>query len=279
MTGRATGLLTSSAIQTPPNVKVDCTWKLVTKDPGFYIKLLFVDFSLSPGCTNNFISLENVNFTQQENDRLKAILADFNSIFDDPKRKLDCCSGFSDGVCRFGEQKSPPLSRSVSQSMTVKFHSKSPSKSRFKAIWYNVNGLFPNELIPRQDATYAPKIAFSPTQTTKLPADTPSVLALTIFALIVFAIGAFIACRLGKRYLGPSCSFGHFRAWVSSRWTSRAPSTPRRRQEGPQEARGLMMDTDSPFTGARIHIRPADRLRHEDESDGSSLDSSSLMMA
>ncbi|KAL9982426.1 hypothetical protein ACROYT_G004465 [Oculina patagonica] len=281
VTGRATGILTSSAIQTPPNVKVDCTWKLVTKDPGFYIKLLFVDFSLSPDCANNYISLENVNFIHQEPDRLKAILEDFNTIFDDPPdKKLDCCSGFNDSVCRFGEQKSPPLSRSVSQSMTIKFHSKTPSKSRFKAIWYNVNGLFPNGLIPKQDATYAPKIVFNSAQkTTEAPTDTPSVLALTIFGLIVFAIGAFIACKLGKHYLGPSFSFGHFRAWVSSRCTSRAPSTPRRHQEGPQEARGLMMDTDSPFTGARIHIRPADRLRHEDESDGSSLDSSSLMMA
>ena len=259
MTGRATGTLTSATIHLdPPNATVDCTWKLVTKDPGFYIKLRFVKFSLSSSCTNNFISLENANFT-------------------DLSRKKKCCGDNRDkGVCRFGGETSPPLSRSVSQSMTIKFYSKNSEKSHFKAMWYNVNGLFPNGLIPSQDATYSPQIVLAKQKTAQPLLDKPSVLALTVFALIVFAIGVVIACRLGKRYLGPSCSFGHFWAWVSSRWTPRAPSTPRRRQEGPQEARGLITDTDSPFIGARIQIRTADRL---DESDGSTSFDSTLMMA
>lgn len=49
VTGKATGILTSTTINRQQASKtVDCTWKLVTEDPGFYIKLLFVNFSLSP---------------------------------------------------------------------------------------------------------------------------------------------------------------------------------------------------------------------------------------
>lgn len=262
VTGQATGTLASATIeQHPSDAPVYYTWRLVTRDPGFYIKLLFVKFSLSPDCGQNFIALENVNFT-------------------DLGRTKKCCNDHADkGVCKFAGKTSPPLSRSVSHSMTVKFYSNNTDKSHFKAIWYNVNGLFPNGLIPKQDPKYGSQIkVVQKLKTKRAPADSPSILALTIFALIVFAIGAFVACKLGQRYLGPSCSFGHFWVWASSRWTPGAPSTPSRRQEVPQEERGLMMDTDSPFTGARVQIRPADRRRPGDESENSSLDSS-LMTA
>lgn len=258
VTGRATGILTSTTINRHlPNATVYCTWKLVTKDPGFYIKLLFVNFSLSPNCTDNFISLEDVSFT------------DFS-------RTKKCCSNSqSEDVCRFGGEISPPLCRSVSQSITVKFYSNDLTKSFFKAIWYNVNGLYPNGLIPKRDPTYAPQIVFpTPSKTTNAP-DAPSVLALTVFALILFAVGVVIACKFGRRYLGPSCSFWHFWALVSCRWASRAPSTPRRSQEVPPEARGLMTDTDSPFSGERrIRILEPNRSYPGDESSGPSHDSS-----
>ncbi|XP_020607605.1 uncharacterized protein LOC110046258 [Orbicella faveolata] len=242
VTGRATGILTSTTINRhPPSKTVDCTWSLVTEDPGFYIKLLFVNFSLSPNCTNNFISLEKVNFT------------DFG-------RTKKCCNSQSENVCRFSGKSSPPLSRSVSHSMTVKFYSKDLSKSFFKAIWYNVNGLYPNGLVPQRDLTYAPRIVLPmPSQTTIAP-DTPSVLAFTVFALILFAVGVFIACKFGKRYLGLSCSLGDCWALVTCRWTSRAPSIPYRTREGPSEARGLMTDTDSPLTGERIRVSRVEQI-------------------
>ena len=257
VTGRATGILTSSTInQHLPNAVVDCTWNFFTEDPGFYIKLLFVNFSLSPNCTNNFVSLEDVSFT------------DFS-------RTKKCCNGKNEHVCRFGGETSPPLSRSISNSMTVKFYSHDLAKSFFKAKWYNVNGLYPNGLVPKRDPTYSPRIVFPTPSKTTHASDTPSVLALTVFALILFAVGVVIACKFGKRYLGPSFSLGHCWALVSRRWTFRAPSTPRRSQEGPPEARGLMTDTDSPFTGERrIHILEPNRSYPGDESSGPSHDSS-----
>ena len=256
VTGRATGILTSATInRQQPSKTVDCTWKLVTKDPGFYIKLLFVNFSLSPNCSNNFISLENVQFT-------------------DLGRTKKCCNGQSEGVCRFNGESAPPLSRSLSHSMTVKFHSKDLSKSFFKAIWYNVNFYYPNGLVPQRDPTYAPRIVLpTPTQTTTVP-DTPSIVAFTVFALILFAVGVFIACKFAKRYLGLSCSLGDFWALVTCRWISRAPSTPRRTADGPSEARGLMTDTDSPFTGERIRILDSNRSYRGEGSSGPSHDSS-----
>ena len=255
VTGRATGILTSTTInRQQPNKAVDCTWKLTT-DPRFYIKLLFVKFSLSPNCTNNFISLENV-------------------IFTDVGRKKKCCSSHSEDVCRFTGERSPPLSRSVSHSMTVKFHSKDLSKSFFKAIWYNVDRFYPNGLVPERDSTYAPRIVLPTTSQTTIAPDTPSILAFTVFALILFAVGVFIACKFAKRYLGLSYSFGDLWELVTCRWTSRAPSTPRRTPEGPSEAVGLMTDTDSPFTGERIRVLDPNRSYLEDGSSGPSHDSS-----
>ena len=257
VTGNATGILTSATINPhPPSKTVYYIWKLITKDPGFYIKLLFVDFSLSPNCTNNFVSLENVKFT-------------------DFVRTKKCCNSQNEDVCKFGGDSSPPLSRSVSHSMTVKFYSKDLSKSFFKAIWYNVNGLYPNGLVPQRDPAYAPGIVLVTPPKKVIAPDTPSILAFTIFALILFAVGVFIACKFSKRYLGIDCSLGNCWALVTCRWTSRAPLTPRYSRDGPStEARGLMTDTDSPFTGGRIRVLEPNRFHSEDESTGPSHDSS-----
>lgn len=258
MTGKATGILTSAVFnQLPSNQTVNCTWTLSTKDPGFYIKLLFTKFDMSSDCTNNFISLENVAFT-------------------DRSRTPKCCKGRDEDedACKFGGKTSPPLSRSVYSSVTVKFYTKSPRKSHFEAMWYNVNGLFPNGSIPSKDSTYSPLIVLpTPKKNTHGSSDMPSVLALVTFALIVFAVSFVVSCKLGRRYLGPRCSFGYFRAWVSSRCTRQAPSTPRR-TVGSSDARGLMTDTDSPFSGGRVVIRVSDRSHSEEESNESSHDSS-----
>ena len=255
VTGRATGILTSTTISRhQPSKAVDCTCRLVTKDPDFNIRLLFVNFSLSPNCTNNYISLENVNFT-------------------DVVRTKKCCSSQKD-VCRFSGKSAPPLSRSVSYSMTVNFYSKDLSKSFFKAVWYNVNGLYPNGLVPQRDPTYEPRIVLpTPPSQTVIAPGTP-VLAVIVFALILFAVGVLIACKFGKRYLGLRWSLGDCWVLVTCRWMSRAPSTPRRFREGPSDARGLMTDTDSPFTGERIRVLEPNRSYFGDESSGPSHDSS-----
>lgn len=256
VTGKATGILTSTMIKTHPHNKtVDCSWNLVTNDPGFYIKLLFVNFSLSLNCTNNFVSLENVMIT-------------------DFVRTKKCCNSQDEDVCKFADESSPPLSRSVSHSMVVKLYSKDLSKSFFKAIWYNVNGLYPNGLVPKPDPTLAPKIVLPKPRRTTIVPDASSILAFTIFGLILFAVGVFIALKLNKRYLGVSCSHRDCWALVTGRWASRASSTPRRSREGTSETRGLITDMDSPVAGDRIRIVEPNRSYPRDESSGSSHDSS-----
>ena len=258
VTGKASGVLTSTMIhQEPSNPSVNCTWKLVTEDPGFYIKLLFINVTMPTNCIRDYVSLENVTFT-------------------DSKQAQCCNKGQGDHICRFSGKNVPPLSRSVSNFTIVNFYSESPANSYFKAIWYNVNGFFPNGLIPAQDSNDIPLIVFATLKPmTVAPQYIPPVLALVLFTIIVFAVGFFLACKVGKRYLGPSCSFAYFCAWVSSLRTPQAPSTPRHR-EAPSEARGLMTDTDSPFTGERVLLRVSDRSLSShsgDEYNASSHDS------
>ena len=222
VTGKATGLLSSPTNRQGNISTVFCnSWKLQTNDRGFYIKLLFIHFSLSPNCMQNYVSLENAKFT-------------------DPTRTAECCKNVDGGVCRFGGTTSPPLSRTLTNWMTVKFFSET-RKSSFIAVWYNVNSVYPNGAIPKQDLTYAPMIEL-PTRKKKslLSAATEPILAFILFALLVFAIGSFIACKLGKHFLGPSCSFSHFIACVLRR-----PIPPQARSPSlSSEQRGLTARTD-----------------------------------
>lgn len=207
VTGKATGLLSSAANHQGNMSNVFCnSWKLQTNDRGFYIKLLFKKFSMSPNCMQNYVSLENAHFT-------------------DPTRTAECCKSLDSAVCRFGGTTSPPLSRTSTNWMTVKFLSET-RESRFIAVWYNVNGLYPNGSIPSQDLTYAPIIELPTTKKNSPPSVTEPILAFILFALLLFALGSFIACKLGKRFIGPSCSFRHFIACVLRRPTPREAPSP-----------------------------------------------------
>ena len=206
VTGKATGLLSSPANHQGNTSTVFCKWKLQTNDQGFYIKLLFKKFSMSPNCMQNYVTLENASFT-------------------DPTRTAECCKSVDGGVCRFGGTTSPPLSRTITNWMTVKFLS-GTRESNFIAVWYNVNGLYPNGAIPSQDLTYAPIIELPTTKKYSIPSATSPILAFILFALLLFALGSFIACKLGKRFIGPSFSFRHFIACVLRRPIPREASSP-----------------------------------------------------
>lgn len=239
VTGRATGVITSNTFQqNRSDAIVNCTWTLKTEDKGFYIKLLFENFTLPERCTQDFVTLEKVRFWDFRNE--------------------NCRCKESKSVCRFSGKRTPPLSRSITNATTVNFYSSNPTKSYFKAIWFNVNGLFPEGLVPVPDPTESPKIliAVLKPKTTVPPSTAPFTLSLILFTLIVLVIGLVLACKVGQRYLGPSCSFGSFYAWITSLRTSRAPFSPRRAGgEASLEERGLMTDTDSPLMAERLVIR------------------------
>lgn len=255
VTGRATGVLTSDIFQqSQSDAIVNCSWTLKTQDPGFYIKLLFENFTLPEDCTQDFVTLEKVRFWDFKNE--------------------NCPCEESKSVCRFSGKHAPSLSRSVTNETTVNFYSSNPAKSYFKAIWFNVNGLFPEGVVPAPDPTESPEIVNSKLELTTAPeSNTSFTVALILFTLIFFVIGVVLACKVGQRYLGPSCSFGAFFAWISSLRTSQAPLSTQRGATSSEE-RGLMTDTDSPLVTERVVIRG---LQHspstEDESSASSRES------
>ena len=205
VTGKATGTLTSALKNNRKTTAAHLTcssWKLQTNDQEFYIKLLFKKFSMSANCNNNFVSLESANFT-------------------DTLRTAKCCepssASSSFGVCKFGGTTPPPLSRTATNWMTVMFFS-SNNESTFTAVWYNVNNLYPDGLIPVEDPTFASRIKLPMRKKyTPQSAGTTPVLALVLFALLLFVLGCFISCKIGRRYLGLTCSFRHFVAWVLCR--------------------------------------------------------------
>jgi len=240
VTGEATGTLRASSRNRKPNEGlVTCSsWKLQTNDQDFYIKLLFKTFSMSPNCMKNYVLLENANFTAPT------------------RTALGCCENSDRDVCKFGGKTSPPLSRTRTNWMTVRFFSET-NESYFEAVWYNVNRLFPSGAIPSQDSTYAPKIKLPRRKNYAVPKSTVPILAFVLFSLILFVVGSVIACKLGKRFLGPSCSFRHFFAWVLRR-----PIPPDARLAlHAAEQRALTEDTDNSFSGESSHRRTPGRLQ------------------
>ena len=248
VTGKATGILVAGSANSKPSTSsMNChSWKLQTNDQGFYVKLLFKTFWMAPNCERNYVSLENANFT-------------------DPTRTAKCCKRTDQDVCKVGGSISPPLSRTVTNWMTVKFFSET-NESFFTAVWYNVDKSFPNGLIPREDSTYSPTIKLPTTKKSPLPKPSAPVLALVLFALILFAIGLFLACKLGKRILGPKCSFRYCLACVLGRLIPQEGSSPYHSAEIPLEQRDLRGDTDSSFTEDGPHRLQATYLRDDSDS-------------
>lgn len=199
VTGKATGTLMPSTPHRNPNKpNTTCSsWRLETGDQGFHVKLLFKRFSLFPSCTRNFVTLQNVDFV-------------------DPPGTAQCCGESRDpgGVCKFGGKTPPPVSRTITNHMTVLFFSDT-GYSSFTAVWFNVH---PSRAISSEDATHAVTIKLQTTEKYKLVPESDSfTLALILFILLLFALSCFIGCKLGKRYLGPVCSFRYLVACILCR--------------------------------------------------------------
>lgn len=203
VTGKATGILMSGTPHRRPNKsnRSCSSWKLQTNEQHFYIKLLFRSFSMSPNCPRNYVVLENVNFT-------------------DPTSTAQCCRESLEPrseVCRFGGTTAPPLSRSITNQMTIIFFSDT-GESYFTALWFNVNALYPNRAIPKQDATYADRIKLhTPREKEPQPHEDSFILALILFILLLFSLGIFLGFKFGKRHAGPACSFRYFLNCITRR--------------------------------------------------------------
>lgn len=199
VTGKAKGTLMPSTPHRNPNKpNTTCSsWRLETDDQDFHIKLLFERFSLFPNCKRNFVALQNVDFV-------------------DPTGTAQCCgeSRNTGRVCKFGGKTPPPLSLSRTNHMTVLFFSDT-GYSSFTASWFNVHR---SRAISSEDATHAVTIKLRTTEKDKLVPESDSfTLALILFILLLFALSCFVGCKLGKRYLGPACSFRYLVACILCR--------------------------------------------------------------
>ncbi|XP_073241649.1 uncharacterized protein [Porites lutea] len=130
-----------------------------------------------------------------------------------------------------------------------------------------VDSFDPNGLSLSLDSTYSPTIKIP---TTKKPRATPKsttpTVAIVLFALILFAAASFVACKVGKRIIGPTCSFGYCLALVSRRRFS--PESPSNSAEIPPERRPLQENTNR--SNSREGARSMLQARYlEDESDES----------
>ena len=198
VTGQATGFIKYPQPSPHKSLKyagvMECKRTLWTDDPGFYIKLWFTDFSMPPDCKHNHISLENVTFT-------------------DPERAPVCCEQTENVRCGIGGHSArTALSRSITNWMTVVLVTENSNSSIYAAKWFNINGYYPNGVIPRKDPSYP--TAFKIINTTPKSAYDAShgvkfTLAVVLFALIVFVVGSISACTLSKRWIGPSCSIAY----------------------------------------------------------------------
>ena len=225
VTGRATGEINS------PNNKIDytgplkCRRTLWTDDAGFYIKLLFTNFSMSGDCSDNYVFLENATFSDTDTS---------------PK----CCKETKNIPCAFGGKTGPPLLHTDKNFMIVNFVSKDSKSSSFSAKWYNVNGFYPYGLIPKDDSDYPDRIKFgsSSSQSTDDESTDPTYIAATvIFSIVAFVVLAVVACKIGQHFLGPRCSLGHCCAWIAARRSQRSPRLSPRREPSP-EARPIRGD-------------------------------------
>lgn len=208
VTGQATGRINS------PNNQINnyagpltCRRTLWTDEPGFYIKLLFKDFSMSGDCNNNYVFLENATFS-----------TDATPV---------CCKENKKVPCAFGEKTGPPpLLHTNKNFMIVNFVSKESNSSSFSAEWYNVNGLYPHGLIPKNDPDYPPKIKIDSSSSMKNvneSTDPTYIAATVIFSIIAFVVVAIVACKIGQHFLGPRCSLGYCCAWIAARRSQRSP--------------------------------------------------------
>lgn len=213
-----------------------CRRTLWTDDPGFYIKLLFTEFSMSGNCADNYIFLENATFSGTES-------------------PPHCCKKVKDVSCAFGSESGrPPLSHTDKNFMIVNQYVSNDSKSSsFSAKWYNVNGDFPYGLIPKDDLDYPDKVIIGRSKGTNDEdnATDPTYIAATvIFSIIAFAVLAIMSCKIGRHFLGPRCSVGYCCEWIATRRRLQSPRLSPRREPSP-ETRPIRGDIQNERTQGR----------------------------
>lgn len=220
VTGLTTGEVNSPKNELHYTGSLNCSRTLWTDDAGFYIKLQFTDFSISGDCGENYVFVENATFTGTDSPPV-------------------CCKETKNIFCAFGKQTGPPpLSHTNKNFMIVNFVSKESNSSSFSAKWYNVNGFYPHGVIPKDDSDYPEKIKFQRSSSSNVEDDStdPTYIAATvIFGIVAFVVLAIVACKLGRRFLGPQCSLEYCFAWIAVKRGQRSPRLSPRREPSPEE--------------------------------------------
>lgn len=219
VTGWATGEINSPKNEIHYTGFLNCSRTLWTDDAGFYIKLLFTNFSMSGDCGDNYVFMENATFSDTDSPPV-------------------CCKETKNIFCVFGKQTGPPpLSHTDKNFMIVNFVSKESNSSSFSAKWYNVNGFYPYGIIPKDDSDYPEKIKFERSSSGNVQDDStdPTYIAATvIFSIVAFVVLAIVACKLGRRFLGPQCSLEYCCAWIAAKRSQRSPRLSPRREPSPE---------------------------------------------
>lgn len=181
----------------------NCSWTLWTDEPGFYIKLLFTKFAFPEGCDKNFLFFENTTF-------------DTTPV---------CCKKNEGISCGFGAKSGlPSLSHTAKNFMVIFLSTQRTNATEFRAKWYNVNGLFPSGVLPKGDDPYpfSFKIPRKKAKKVEEEKDTAHVAAVVIFCVFGFVVLVILACKVGRRFIGPRCSLGYCCAWVKTRRNRRS---------------------------------------------------------
>ena len=236
MTGRATGEMKyPENINTSYTGPVRCSRTLWTDDPGFYIKLLFKEFSFPGDCDDNYLFLNNATFSSDET-------------------SPDCCKKSENVACGFGAKSgAPPLSHTDKNFIIITVVSKESNSSHFTAEWFNVNGLFPYGVVPKGDSPYSENIIVNKQESKKLEnagTDSTYVAAVVILSIFAFILLAILTYKLGQHFIGPQCSVGYCCAWIAAKRRQRTippassqETTPIRRDINDDNARGRCQRT------------------------------------
>lgn len=211
VTGRATGEVKyPEGTNTPYHKRVaQCSQTLWTDDSGFYIKLVFTKFSFHGDCEESYLYLENATFSGSESP--------------------DCCKRNEKVACGFGAKSgAPPLSHSAKNFLTITdIDGSNSDSSEFTSEWFNVNGLFPHGVVPKDDPSYSDYIKIKKQRSKKIEtkaSDSTYVASVVILSILAFIIASIVACKVGQRFIGPTCSLGYCRAWIAAKRRQRSAS-------------------------------------------------------
>lgn len=189
------------------NGAMRCGRTLWTEERGFYIKLLFTNFSLREDCKESYVFLENATFNEEG-------------------ASSHCCKKSENVSCGFGAKSGPPpLSHTDKNFLIVTLVSKHTNSSAFTAKWYNVNERFPYGVVPKDDVPYPDSLKIKKTPNKKSEdkaTDSAFVVAVVISSIFAFVFFIIFACKAGQRFIGPQCSVGYCCAWIAAKRNRRS---------------------------------------------------------